>query len=188
MGGTVVKSVIQLHLVGPAWQDGRTQSHQDLLSLTAIEIWEWLLSRIISCSGIKGNEEADKAAKEATHMARSNVNIPVTDCVTHIKVGIINKWDGYILPNQVNPDILWSSMSMSAALRFGCLSVRKFFWEVQEVYFKLHKGLPPPSHSLTAQLIWREFFYCMSANNPKYDKMKGNPICIDIPWYKMKST
>ncbi|XP_066948618.1 cryptochrome-1-like isoform X4 [Macrobrachium rosenbergii] len=92
--------------------------------------------------------------------------------------------DGYILPNQVNPDILGPPMSMSAALRFGCLSVRKFFWEVQEVYFKLHKGLPPPSHSLTAQLIWREFFYCMSANNPKYDKMKGNPICIDIPWYE----
>ncbi|XP_064121732.1 cryptochrome-1-like [Macrobrachium nipponense] len=92
--------------------------------------------------------------------------------------------DGYILPNQVNPDILGPPMSMSAALRFGCLSVRKFFWEVQEVYFKLHKGLPPPSHSLTAQLIWREFFYCMSAKNPKYDKMKGNPICIDIPWYE----
>ncbi|KAK7067553.1 hypothetical protein SK128_012638 [Halocaridina rubra] len=33
--------------------------------------------------------------------------------------------DGYILPNQVNPDLLGPPMSMSAALRFGCLSVRK---------------------------------------------------------------
>lgn len=42
--------------------------------------------------GIKGNEDADKAATEATHMTRSNVNIPVTDYVTDIKMGIINKW------------------------------------------------------------------------------------------------
>ncbi|XP_068240189.1 cryptochrome-1-like [Palaemon carinicauda] len=33
--------------------------------------------------------------------------------------------DGYILPNQVNPDLLGPPMSMSAALKFGCLSVRK---------------------------------------------------------------
>lgn len=91
--------------------------------------------------------------------------------------------DGYILPNQVNPDLLGPPMSMSGALRFGCLSVRKFYWDIHNVYFKLYKGEPPPSHSLTAQLIWREFFYCMSANNPNYDQMKGNPICIDIPWY-----
>ncbi|MPC19637.1 Cryptochrome-1 [Portunus trituberculatus] len=75
--------------------------------------------------------------------------------------------DGYILPNQVNPDLLGPPMSMSAALRFGCLSVRKFYWDMQETYQKINRGEPPASHSLTAQLIWREFFYCMSANNPK---------------------
>lgn len=92
--------------------------------------------------------------------------------------------DGYILPNQVNPDLLGPPMSMSAALRFGCLSVRKFYWDVQETYKKVNMGEPPASYSLTAQLIWREFFYCMSANNPKYSEMEGNPICIQIPWYK----
>ncbi|XP_042235511.1 cryptochrome-1-like isoform X2 [Homarus americanus] len=94
--------------------------------------------------------------------------------------------DGYILPNQVNPDLLGPPMSMSAALRFGCLSVRKFYWDIQDVYVKMYEGESPPSHSLTAQLIWREYFYCMSANNPKFDQMKENPICIDIPWYDSK--
>ncbi|XP_076058298.1 circadian regulator cryptochrome isoform X2 [Oratosquilla oratoria] len=91
--------------------------------------------------------------------------------------------DGYILPNQVNPDLTGPPMSMSAALRFGCLSVRRFYWAVQDVYQNLYKGQPPPTSSLTAQLIWREFFYCMSADNPKFDRMEGNPICIQIPWY-----
>ena len=34
-----------------------------------------------------------------------------------------------------------------------------------------------------SQLIWREFFYAMSANNPFYGEMERNPICINIPWY-----
>jgi cryptochrome len=32
------------------------------------------------------------------------------------------------------------------------------------------------------QLIWREYFYTMSVNNPNYGQMAGNPICLDIPW------
>ena len=37
--------------------------------------------------------------------------------------------------------------------------------------------------SITGQLIWREYFYCMSVNNPLYNRIKGNPICLDIDWY-----
>jgi len=33
--------------------------------------------------------------------------------------------NGFYLPNQVNPDLLSSSSSLSAALRYGCLSIRK---------------------------------------------------------------
>lgn len=32
------------------------------------------------------------------------------------------------------------------------------------------------------QLVWREYFYTMSANNPKYAQMQDNPICLNIPW------
>lgn len=33
---------------------------------------------------------------------------------------------GYFLPNQANPDLLGAPTSQSAALRFGCLSVRRY--------------------------------------------------------------
>lgn len=92
---------------------------------------------------------------------------------------------GIYLPNQANTDILSQSTSMSAALRFGCLSVRKFYYslhdrfnEVQEIM--VHKL--PGGHHITGQMIWREFFYVMSVGNPNYGQMKDNPICLDIPW------
>jgi deoxyribodipyrimidine photolyase len=31
-------------------------------------------------------------------------------------------------------------------------------------------------------VLWREFFYCAATNNPNFDKMVGNPICVQIPW------
>lgn len=37
---------------------------------------------------------------------------------------------------------------------------------------------------VTAQLMWREFFYCMSHENLQYNRMENNPICLRIPWYK----
>lgn len=33
---------------------------------------------------------------------------------------------GFYLPNQVNPDLLSPPSSLSAALRYGCLSIRKY--------------------------------------------------------------
>lgn len=33
--------------------------------------------------------------------------------------------NGFYLPNQINPDLLDPSYSLSAALRYGCLSIRK---------------------------------------------------------------
>lgn len=41
-----------------------------------------------------------------------------------------------------------------------------------------------PPLSLYGQLLWREFFYTAATNNPKFDRMEGNPICIQIPWDK----
>lgn len=33
-------------------------------------------------------------------------------------------------------------------------------------------------------LLEREFFYAVASNNPYFDKMQGNPVCIQIPWDK----
>ncbi|KAG7282122.1 hypothetical protein CRUP_008234 [Coryphaenoides rupestris] len=58
---------------------------------------------------------------------------------------------------------------LSPFLRFGCLSCR------------LRKRCSPPL-SLFGQLLWREFFYTAATNNPSFDRMEGNPICVQIPW------
>ena len=41
---------------------------------------------------IKGNEEADKAAKAAINMTRSKINVPVSDFIPTLKQNILNKW------------------------------------------------------------------------------------------------
>ncbi|XP_072165328.1 cryptochrome-1-like [Diadema setosum] len=87
---------------------------------------------------------------------------------------------GYCLPNQYMPDLLGTPKSLSAYLRFGCLSVRKFYWKIHDTYSELTNDVSP-SH-LTAQLIWREYFYTMSIGNIHFNKMKENPICLDIDW------
>ena len=39
-----------------------------------------------------------------------------------------------------------------------------------------------PLLSLYGQLLWREFFYTAATNNANFDRMKGNPVCVQIPW------
>ena len=37
-----------------------------------------------------------------------------------------------------------------------------------------------PPLSLYGQLLWREFFYTAATRNPNFDRMLGNPICIQV--------
>lgn len=93
--------------------------------------------------------------------------------------------NGCYLPNQANPNILETPKSMSAHLRFGCLSVRRFYWDVHDLFEKVHQSYGYTSCGgahITGQLIWREYFYTMSVNNPNYDRMENNEICLTIPW------
>ncbi|KTG36742.1 hypothetical protein cypCar_00009625 [Cyprinus carpio] len=66
-------------------------------------------------------------------------------------------------------------------LRFGCLSCRVFYYNLRDLYMKLRRHSSPPL-SLFGQLLWREFFYTAATNNPNFDRMEGNPICVQIPW------
>lgn len=52
----------------------------------------------------------------------------------------------------------------------------------QNKKFQIKKAVPPLS--LHGQLLWREFFYCAATKNPNFDRMQGNPICVQIPWDK----
>merc|ERR1719481_2210761 len=91
--------------------------------------------------------------------------------------------DGSFLPNRRNPDILLPPKSLSPDLKFGALSVKKFYWGIQDAWTDAHDSDPPASasYSIVSQLIWREFFYAMSTNNPFYGEISRNPVCIAVP-------
>ncbi|KAK5867716.1 hypothetical protein PBY51_012181 [Eleginops maclovinus] len=77
--------------------------------------------------------------------------------------------------------LLASPTGLSPYLRFGCLSCRLFYFRLTDLYKKVKKNSTPPL-SLYGQLLWREFFYTSATNNPCFDKMEGNPVCVQIPW------
>jgi cryptochrome len=79
-------------------------------------------------------------------------------------------------PNSLEP----TTTTLSPYLKFGCLSSRLFYQRIKNVY-KGNKHSQPPT-SLEGQMIWREFYYCVGAATPNYDKMVGNRICTQIPW------
>ena len=88
------------------------------------------------------------------------------------------------LPNRRNPELLRPPKSLSPDLRFGSLSIRKFYWGVMDSYKKSQAGTNKPFNpQITVQLLWREFFYTMSVNNQYFGQMEENDICINIPWY-----
>ncbi|XP_058502149.1 cryptochrome-1b [Solea solea] len=77
--------------------------------------------------------------------------------------------------------LLANSTGLSPYLRFGCLSCRLFHFKLTDLYRKIKKNSTPP-YFLYGQLLLREFFYTGATNNPCFDKMEGNPACIQIPW------
>lgn len=83
-----------------------------------------------------------------------------------------------VTPNSLFP----SPTGVSPYLRFGCLSPRLFYHRLTELYRKVKLGEPPIS--LYGQLLWREFFFTVAANNPHFDRMATNPMCLQIPWRK----
>uniref|UniRef100_UPI00398F7454 cryptochrome-2-like isoform X2 n=1 Tax=Pristiophorus japonicus TaxID=55135 RepID=UPI00398F7454 len=83
---------------------------------------------------------------------------------------------------KLNADSLLSNATgLSPYLRFGCLSCRTFYYTLLQLYRMIKKHSNPPL-SLYGQLLWREFFYTAATSNPNFDRMEGNPICIQIPW------
>lgn len=87
----------------------------------------------------------------------------------------------YERPRMNANSLLASPTGLSPYLRFGCLSCRLFYYRLRDLYKKVKRNSMPPL-SLYGQLLWREFFYTAATNNPKFDRMEGNSICIQIPW------
>uniref|UniRef100_A0A8C0AYR1 Photolyase/cryptochrome alpha/beta domain-containing protein n=1 Tax=Buteo japonicus TaxID=224669 RepID=A0A8C0AYR1_9AVES len=80
-------------------------------------------------------------------------------------------------PTSLSP----STTVLSPYLKFGCLSVRTFWWWLDEVYQGQREHSQPPV-SLHGQLLWREFFYTAGAGIPNFDRMVGNPVCLQVNW------
>ncbi|KAM9217005.1 cryptochrome-2-like [Leptosomus discolor] len=79
-------------------------------------------------------------------------------------------------PTSLSP----STTVLSPYLKFGCLSVRTFWWRLDEAYQGREHSQPPVS--LHGQLLWREFFYTAGASIPHFDRMVGNPVCLQVDW------
>lgn len=81
-------------------------------------------------------------------------------------------------PNALEP----STTVLSPYLKFGCLSPRLFWHRLHETLGRFNGQKAQPPVSLVGQLLWREFYYCVGAFTPNYDKMEGNPICVQVDW------
>ena len=80
--------------------------------------------------------------------------------------------------------LLWpSTTALSPHLKFGTVSVRQFYFELQDILKNELKGkhTNPPT-SLMGQILWREFYYVNACGTLNYDKMVGNRICKQIKW------
>eukprot|EP01135_Chromosphaera_perkinsii_P003431 Nk52_evm55s242 gene=Nk52_evmTU55s242 len=80
-------------------------------------------------------------------------------------------------PNALEP----STTVLSPYLKFGCVSARKMYWQIENLLSETASRTLPPV-SLHGQLLWREFFYTAGAFTANFDKMEGNLICKQIPW------
>ncbi|XP_075046564.1 cryptochrome-1-like isoform X2 [Mixophyes fleayi] len=83
-------------------------------------------------------------------------------------------------PNSLTP----STTVLSPYMKFGCLSARTFYWKLAEIYQGKKHSSPPVS--LHGQLLWREFFYTAGAGIPNFNRMEGNPVCVQVDWAENK--
>lgn len=84
-------------------------------------------------------------------------------------------------PAQFEPQ---ATTLLSPALHFGALSVRLFYWRVQDVVDSYGKGASSPPASLTGQLLFRDmYFAAQAALGVKFEQTAMNPYCRFIPWH-----
>lgn len=84
-------------------------------------------------------------------------------------------------PAQFEPQ---STTLLSPFLHFGALSVREFYWQVQDVVESYGKGASSPPTSLTGQLIFRDmYFAAQAAIGANFTQTAGNAHCRFIPWH-----
>uniref|UniRef100_A0A3P8X1A8 Cryptochrome circadian regulator 2 n=1 Tax=Cynoglossus semilaevis TaxID=244447 RepID=A0A3P8X1A8_CYNSE len=138
-----------------------SENHEQLYSIPSLEELGFRTERLPPAVWRGGESEA---------LDRLNKHLDKKVWVANLEHSRINTCSLYASPTGLSP-----------YLRFGCLSCRVLYYNLRELYMKLRKHSSPPP-SLFGQLLWREFFYTAATNNPNFDRMEGNPICVQIPW------
>ena len=76
-----------------------------------------------------------------------------------------------------------STTVLSPYLKFGSVSIKKFYFELKKV-LKDYKGkVSQPPMSLMGQIYWREFFYTNSYLRKNFHQMVNNSACKEIDWH-----
>ena len=68
--------------------------------------------------------------------------------------------------------------SLSPYIRFGCVSVRQIFHQLNKLVATNRTFIS----TMVKNLLLREFAYCVAFHTPKFDQMVGNRLCIQLPW------
>lgn len=96
----------------------------------------------------------------------------------------LKKWVAQFEKPKTNPAALEPSTTvLSPYICMGCLSARRFYFEVEKIYANAKSHANPPG-SLHGQLYFREWFYLLSYTVENFDKMRGNELCLQIDWDK----
>ncbi|KAJ3206927.1 hypothetical protein HK099_000395 [Clydaea vesicula] len=83
---------------------------------------------------------------------------------------------------KTSPTTYFSTTILSPYFSNGSLSAKVFFERINILLLSSNKRHSNPPVSLLGQILWREFYYVASTNTPNYDRMQGNPICLQIDW------
>jgi cryptochrome len=77
-----------------------------------------------------------------------------------------------------------STTLLSPHLHFGSLSVRKFYWDVQDVVSSYKGKASEPPTSLEGQLLFRDMYFgAHAALGHSFSRTIGNSYCRFIPWH-----
>ena len=73
-----------------------------------------------------------------------------------------------------------STTVLSPYLKFGCVSVRRFYHGLKKAVAGKKHSEPPGS--LLGQIYFREMAYLQGLSVANFDQQEGNPACKQIPW------
>jgi cryptochrome len=74
-----------------------------------------------------------------------------------------------------------STTALSPYLKFGSLSIKRFYHELKKILNNEPRHSQPPC-SLLGQIYWREFFYCGSVGIKNFHRMEDNIACKVVNW------